>query len=436
MSDGLKLLSSVIATGSIHILREVPRDWFHRDELPVYDCVRSHYRTYGRIPAVETIEDEIDVDIPDAPETPDYYIARMHDRLLYSIVKDKFNTLKNCLRDYDMDAAKEAIAELQAATRLNHTSSDIRNAREAMDAVLVEYDHAHMNPGLSGIPSLWPTFDYSTGGMQPGDLITWVARPEVGKTYVLLRQAQVAWQLGYSVLVVTMEMTIEQITRRLAGMCSGINPDLIRKGMLSNPVRQRLEQCIDGLAMVDRLRLFSGGMKKTVGDVDLLVQEFKPDVVFIDGVYLMRPTGGKQLQRLERVAEVFDEIKQMALAQNVPVVVTTQFSRQAGKKGKEGSLENIAYSDAISTHSSIILALGEAKDSDIPASKKRVVTSLKGREGEFMNFEINFSFAPVNFTEIQDPTKEVDGDGNPIEEMERRSPSQPNLDYIVGEDNG
>lgn len=413
MSDGFKLLGAIIDTGSVHTLRDLSSDLFVDDEVTLYDFMRRHCRRFGNVPAIATVEDELGIDIPEAPETIDYYIRRVHDRKLYGIVRDKFNDLKDCLREYDMDAAKEVIDQLRTATRIVHTESDVRTIGEAMGAVLREYEYAHDNPGISGVPTSWTRFDIATGGYQPGDLITWVARPSMGKTYNLLYQARAAWRYGYSVLVVTMEMTIEQIVRRVAAMEAGINPDFLRKGTLSFYAERRLRAVADSLGGTDRFRIFSGGMRKRTSDVELLVQEYRPDIVFIDGVYLMKPESKKSMQKIERVSEVFDELKQMTLSQNIPVVVTTQFNRQAGKKGKDGSLENIAFTDAISTHSSLVVSLGEGK---APYQRtRRVATFLKGREGEFGEFHLNYKFSPIDFSEVspEELGEEVDEDGTP-----------------------
>lgn len=431
-SDGIKLLGSIIDTGSIRILREVPRDLFIEDELPVYDYIRSHYRQYGNIPAIATVEEELDLRIPEVEEVPSYYVRRLNDRKMYSDLRGHYENLKESMRAYNMEEARTIIAAMHADARVHRRDSDIKNLREALSDVIDEYDYAHENPGVSGVPTLWPSFDYPTGGCQAGDLITWVARPSMGKTYLMLRQVQAAWAMGYSVLLVSMEMTIAQITRRLAALHAGINPKYIRKGMLSTYARRRLDSCISSLQGVDRLQIFSGGLRKTAGDVELLIQEFEPDIVYIDGVYLMQPSVKRSMQKVERVSEIFDELKQMTIAHDVPVVVTTQFNRQAGKKGKEGSLENIAFTDAISTHSSLVLSVAEGRGGASEAAGKRVVKFLKGREGEEGEFEINYKFAPIDFTEITDSRSDgsVDEDGNVVEGTPRTATSS--IDFMHG----
>lgn len=399
MSDGLKLLGSIIDTGSVHTLRDLSRDLFLDDEVDLYNFMRTHYRRYGSIPAIATVEEELGIEVPVAEEIPDYYIKRVHDRKLYGNLREHFDTLKECLRTYNMDRAKVVIDDMRRSTRIQHTESDIRNIQEAMADVWAVYGNAHESPGISGVPTGWSRFDIATGGYQPGDLVTWVARPSLGKTYTMLQQARVAWRFGYSVLVVTMEMTIEQIVRRIAAMEASIDPTYIRKGTLSTYAERRLRAVVENLRGADRFRVFSGGMKKRTSDVELLVQEYKPDIVYIDGVYLMKPESSKSMPKTERVSEVFDELKQMTLSQNIPVVVTTQFNRQAGKKGKDGSLENVAYTDAISTHSSLVIALNEGK---APFQKtRRIASFLKGREGEFGDYHLNYRFAPIDMSEVE-----------------------------------
>lgn len=415
MSDGLKLLGSIIDTGSVHLIRDLDRELFLDDEVALYDLIRTHYRRYGQIPAIATAEEELGLVIPEAPEVAAYYIKRVHDRRLYSIVREKFNELKESLREFDMDEAKEVIASLHSSTRIAHTANDIRSLSEAARDVMREYRHAHENPGISGVPTGWGWFDHTVGGYQPGDLVTWVARPNLGKTYLLLKQASFAWQVGYSVLVVTMEMTIEQITRRLAAMQAGINPDYLRKGTLSTYALRRMEQYLDAMVGAERFRMFSGGLRKKVSDVELLVQEYSPDIVFIDGVYMMQPEAKRSMSKVEKVSEVYDDLKRMTLSQNVPSVVTTQFNRTAGKKGKDGSLENIAFSDAISTHSSIVVSIGEGEAPNVKT--RRVATFLKGREGEDGKFHLNYTFAPINFEEIHD-NDAIDGEATAVRETQ------------------
>ena len=63
MSDGLKFLSLVVENGSGSLLRDVPADLFVEDEVEVYRFIRSHYRRYSVIPALATVEEELDLSL-------------------------------------------------------------------------------------------------------------------------------------------------------------------------------------------------------------------------------------------------------------------------------------------------------------------------------------------------------------------------------------
>ena len=80
------------------------------------------------------------------------------------------------------------------------------------------------------------------------------------------------------------------------------------------------------------------------------------------------------------------------------VVTSSQFSRQAGKKGREGSLETVAFTDAISQHSSLVLSI---RPGETPYEEdRRILELMKGREGEKGEVHINYKFQPVNLSEV------------------------------------
>lgn len=428
MSDGLRLLASICVNNSTSLLREVTREVFVEEEITVYDMVRSHYRQYGRLPTIETIEEEAGVDMPTAPEVAEYYVRRVQDRRMYSLVRDEFTALREALRNFDMRMARDVITRMQSSTRVARTETDIRSLREAFVSVMAEYEQAALSPGLSGIPFGWSHIDIATNGLMSGDLVSIVARPGMGKTYLLLKMAEAAASLGFSVLVVSMELTIEQMVRRYSALSCGINPEYLRRGTLSIYAERRLRDHMDQLAYIDNVHFLSGGFNKTPDDVDLLVQEYNPDIVYIDGAYLMKPAQRRpNASRIEVVAEVFDSLKQMTLTRRIPVVVTTQLNRMAGKKGKDSSLETIAYSDTIATHSSLVISLQEG---EAPYQKtRRTLSFLKGREGESGDYAIHYEFTPINFAPVVEEA-ELDDDGQPLVSITTPTAAGASLDWM------
>ncbi len=400
MSDGKKLIAAILAAGSVEHLRAVNAELFIDDELPLYQYVRNHYRRYSELPLLATVETDNQMRFPQAPENIGYYLTKLQDRRMFTMVREDFLALRTALQRFDVDSTRGAIDRLKIACRETQVETEVQSVLEAARDVLGEYAEAHANPGVSGIPTGWRDFDEAIGGYQKGDLVSWVARMGVGKSYLLIKQAVSAWEAGYNVLFVTMEMSITQITRRIVGLGSGINPDYIRKGSLDTYGVQRLERYVRDMVHADRFNIFAGSFSKKVSDLELLVHELSPDIIFVDGAYLMRPdVMPKSGARIERVAEVYDELKKLTITSDRPIITTSQFSRQAGKRGKDGSLETISFSDAIAMHSSIVLSI---KEGSPPYEKtRRDIEILKGREGEAGTYPINYAFSPINLDQVE-----------------------------------
>lgn len=408
-NEGLQLISAVLATGSFSTLSEVSEEMFTASEQDAYNYVRNHFRRYGELPQPTTVVSECGVRLPNVRESIAYYIDGMYDRHLYNQIAETWNETRTALTQKDMATVREKIGVMHQHTRRGRQRADVHmNLREATQ---LSIDRLHATRGLGGITGIesgWPSVDEKTGGYQNGDLIALVGRMGLGKTYVLLKQAHAARAAGHVVLVVTTEMSAEQMARRNLSIQLGLNPTLLKKNMVSTYMERRIVALCNDHVWMDGYHILSVGMNSTVGRVEGLMQELNPDIVFVDGAYLMRPTNmAKNANRMERVAGTMDELKGLTLSADRPIYFSTQFNRTAGKGGKEGTLETIGFTDAIGTHSSVIKAL-KAGHEDSPRS--RLLDFLKGREGESGEIAINFKFAPLDMSEMTPEQREEDGD--------------------------
>jgi len=402
MSEGLKLLRAVVEQGATVTLRNLTVDLFvGAEEEAAFNFVRRHYRMYSELPDANTVAEDTGTTLPRAREVAQFYYDRCYDRRMFNAVREPFNELRTALMNNDADLSRELISSMSTSVRVYDAEQDVLTMSELSRDVLNHYEHNHIATALSGIPTGWPTIDDQTDGWQPGDLGLLVVRPGVGKTHLLIHSARMAWMSGRKVLFVSMEMTLRQIAYRFYAHHAGVDPDLFRKGRLSNLAMRRVRGAMEEMEGDNRFHLFAGNFKgKRTEEVDALVQELGPDIIYIDGMYIMNPVNApKYVDRNSKVAYVADEVKQMALQRDRPVIGTIQFNRDAGKGGKAGTLENLAQSDALSQHGSVILGakMPPNDKSDRPAH--RVISTLKGREGEHGDIAINFKFTPINFGE-------------------------------------
>ena len=89
----------------------------------------------------------------------------------------------------DVAAMRDSVNLMQGVLRQTANVQDLQTLDEVGAAVMQNYDERHLSGGITGVPTSWETFDIETGGYQNGDLIMFVARPGMGKTWLLIQQA-------------------------------------------------------------------------------------------------------------------------------------------------------------------------------------------------------------------------------------------------------
>ena len=201
-------------------------------------------------------------------------------------------------------------------------------------------------------------------------------------SYFMLEMSRCGYKLGTgSPLVATFEMKPFQCVRRLVALETGVSATMIRLGRLSHWGRERVAEGVDMITGWDERPFFimEGGLRTTVEDLGLRVQELRPNALYVDGAYLLR-TRSKVGAKWERIAETAEVLKMIAGEFNIPVIETYQFNRRG-----PGSMGNIGGSDAVGQLASIVIALDDEQQgghSMWAARQFKVMKLLKGREGE------------------------------------------------------
>ena len=394
MADGLMTIAALVREGRPTSVRQLRPNVLLEDELPAYDVLINYYREHGSVPPPEVFE-RADIRLPDAPSEFSYYLGELNRRAVHNAARNIHTDLTHALNQRDTEGTIELARRFATAMGALRAEQTIKTIGQESSIVVEDYLTAHENPGLRGVPLGWEPLDEITAGALPGDLVVLVARPNIGKTYALLRMALQAWAEGYVILFVTMEMTGVQVTRRLLGMQTGINPDRIRRGMLSDRAYARMRDTVQVFQSSNNSSFYvlPGDFSKTTADVGDLAREFDPDIIYIDASYLMRPQEAKRA-RWEAQAQIHEELKGIALSRNLPIVCTVQANRDTKKRGKP-EVENIAGSDAIGQVASIVVSLREGEG--INRSIQRRFDVVKNRDGPLGSFVTKFAFDPIDF---------------------------------------
>lgn len=129
------------------------------------------------------------------------------------------------------------------------------------------------------------------------------------------------------------------------------------------------------------------------------ILEEDPDIVFIDGVYLMQDIQGAK-EDWKRVTNITRGLKLLAKNLKKPIVMNTQ----TDLKSQNGGIESVKYAQAIIQDSDVVLELW--RNSQHILDKEAQMKVLKNREGIPTNITSAWDFKHMNFDEIYSETAE------------------------------
>ena len=383
------------------------------DEVKAFRELKRHVNRHGEFPTKPTVRNRFKVPFIATPEPVSFYFDGLINRAKYNTIRNEYPALTEAMSSMDVEAAERILSSMNSKVKM--LSSNIGGAVKTFDdiaqEVIADYRLAQMSGGMRGITCGWPEIDLETGGYANGDLAAWVARLGRGKTWLLLYQAFHAAMANKSVMFVSPEVPDVQLVRRMIGILTGLNPRLIARGQLSTDLYRGMVQTIDGIRNQLPIVFAAVNYKKSMPFVNAMVEQFEPDIVFIDAAYLVSPEkkrGGSGGRR-EVISDVIEEIKDSATSQNIPYVISVQFNRQAVKSEKnEGEqrtranplahlgMHKIGETDVIGQVASLVFAaeLGDAPN----VNNERWIGIQKGREGEGGFWKINYKFNPFDFS--------------------------------------
>jgi replicative DNA helicase len=382
-------------------------EMFKPGELPAYEWVREFISKHHTLPSVETLGNMFpDIVQFSTPEPPSYYVEHLENRLYYEKLNSSISQAHQHLKA-EPGNPKPAVAMLQETLAFiksqEYRVKLVNLVTEGPQMVLMAY-HNLMNVENVGQFG-WDYLDSSTGGMMPGDVVTFIGRPAAGKTWKVLYTAHHNWKtLKRRPLVVSMEMSPLPLIQRIVAMNAGTNISQLKLGGYSSQTYKKFAASLLTIAQAENpMYVVDGNLAASVEDIFTLAVQLKCDQVYIDGAYLCRHPN-KRLDRYTRVAENAELIKQSTSNASMPTVASYQFSRTATKDKKKGdntaTLDDIAYSDVIGQVSTI--SLGLFQDDSVETIEGRVIRVLKGRNGEVGQFKIHWDFNTMDFSQMSD----------------------------------
>lgn len=414
MTKGLNLLRAAIEEKGHSNVRYLKENLFTPEELPAYKFFIEYYgETGGEIPPLEAflrkgIKFPAPVSIPGKDNSFLYNYRLVVERQKFEKFNEFLESSKNCR---NVKLQRELAEKYLSSVNGLELEQKVYDAEQLIDLSWRKYqlNKELVDKGeLLGVSSGWSEFDHLIHFYQPGNLYVFSGRRNLGKSYLIARMVLRALVKRSKVLLVTMEMTAEEFADRLATIQCAIDPDDLMEGRLPPDKFEKYKTTVENFSQYP-LRTVEGGFDKTVFDVIADTKEFRPDIVFIDGSYMLNVEGFFKSD-WEKQGRIHEMLK-MALAKEckVPVVCTVQEKR--GKKGiDEGT---VSRSDIIEQITSVLVSISKVKGNE----HKRLLNIMKNRHGKCSQFVINFCFDKMNMNIDIEETRKVrdkfrNGDAN------------------------
>ncbi len=226
-----------------------------------------------------------------------------------------------------------------------------------LPALLDDLD-ARLTGSVVGIPSGFDDLDNLTLGWQRGDLIYVGARPSMGKTAFCTQIAAHASGDGFSVLMLSMEMSRLMVGYRLLSCVGRIPLEQLRRGALPDDSMDRLMAVLGvvepwRLQIDDQAALGLAALRAKVrahiraqGGLDLLV---------VDYLQLMGGAGASRNAELEAISR---GLKALAKEFNIAVVCISMLNRDLERRpNKRPILADLKDSGSIEQDADLVIFL-------------------------------------------------------------------------------
>jgi replicative DNA helicase len=271
--------------------------------------------------------------------------------------------------------------------------------------------------GLSGISTGFPSLDDYTSGWQNGDLIIIAARPGMGKTAFVLSMARnMAVDHNVPVAIFNLEMTADQLGKRLLSIETEIPADKFRSGKLTEREWQVLN---NNIAKISEAKIYIND-SSMLSIFDLRAQarrlksQFDIGILIIDYLQLMTAQSNhKSGNREQEISTISRNLKALAKELNIPVIALSQLSRKVEERSDKGGhkrpqLSDLRESGAIEQDADIVSFIYRPEyykiiqwEDDTPTDNQAEFIIAKHRNGKTGNIRMRFDGQFGRFSELQ-----------------------------------
>jgi replicative DNA helicase len=329
-----------------------------------------------------------------------YYAKIVREKLMLREMITAATDILNSAYDDSGDAEEK----LDGAERRVFAVADKRitnSAQPLKDLVTRAYEIIEKREGthVTGLPTGYYELDDLTCGLQNGEMIIIAGRPSMGKTTLALNIAEhIGVVERIPLAIFSLEMGRQQLAERFLCSYSGVDSQLVRKGLLSTEHYQKLvEACgtvseapiyIDDTSGLTPLELRAKARR--------LRSTHQIQCLLLDYLQLMGLGSGQVESRQQEISTISRYLKSLARELNVPVVVLSQLNRAPeGREGHRPRMSDLRESGSIEQDADVVMLLHREDyyhrgESDYQADNTAEVIVAKQRNGPTDTVKLTF----------------------------------------------
>ena len=257
--------------------------------------------------------------------------------------------------------------------------SDTTDIKKVIFSVVESIAAAAKSGGtVTGIPTGFYDLDYKMAGLQNSDLILIAARPSMGKTAFALNIAEyVTVKKNVTTAIFSLEMSKEQLAKRILAMNSRVDSQKLRTGDLSD------EEWMD---IVDSA--------KTIGETNLIIDD-------TPGISVAEL---RSKSRQQEISEISRSLKALAREIDAPVIALSQLSRKVeSRDDKRPMLSDLRESGAIEQDADVVMFIYRDeyynKDTESPGVTEIIIG--KQRNGPIGTVKLGWKSELTKFVNLK-----------------------------------
>lgn len=289
---------------------------------------------------------------------------------------------------------------IQAERHMLNTQG-IYTAKEAATLAAATLQKIVETKGESGkgIPTGLVDLDKITHGLRE-EVIVLAARPGCGKTSLAMQIAQTTALRGIHTLFFSLEMSAEQLMKRVISSLAQVNLNKLMDGYASMDTQSKLAMAAKQAAGMNMTIDDQSG--QSVGRIRARIKQMKrkhnTGLVVIDYLQLVKPNT-RNLPREQQIAEIMDEMVIIKKECKVPVLILAQINREAERANRPPKLSDLRESDSIGANADVAMFLYNdmgSKECD-PIPNKVFCLVDKNRNGPVGTCPLTFRKEYVTF---------------------------------------